>query len=184
MAKRKLHKKTNHQATLTMKLTSLLRHLSVLPAMMLLTTVTYAGSTQEPRRIFDLESGNFIDNPDYHESAAEVRAARTNPPYHEPRRVYDLEKKQFVENPDYHEPVVQAPAPKRPANYEPRRMYDAETGQYVMNPDYREPKATAAPESVRLVATESTTKHHVAPGAHKMVIAHRRHTPNSGHQAA
>lgn len=165
-----------------MKLTPLLHYLSVLPAMMLLTSVAQAGTTQEPQRIFDLESGNFIDNPDYREPAAEVRAAHTNPPYHEPRRIYDLEKKEFVNNPDYHEPASShVSSPQRPANYEPRRMYDAETGQFVSNPDYRE--VQAAPATTTRVATTEHVHRTTLPTAHKVVIAHHHQAtmPNHSH---
>lgn len=106
--------------TLDMKTKSVLRAITVLPIAMLLSSNALADpvsrpvSTKsragqrvvEPRRIYDLESGNFIDNPDYHAPAVVKQAARSMKAVGEPRRIYDLRSRNFIDNPDYHAPAV------------------------------------------------------------------------------
>lgn len=119
-----------------MKTTSLLHTFSVLPLAALITTTAFANpAPTEPERIYNLETGQFDTNPDYHEPAAR-QAARKAQPFTEPRRIYDLESRQFIVNPDYREPAHPAAVVR---TGEPRRIYNIETGQYDANPDYREP---------------------------------------------
>jgi hypothetical protein len=125
-----------------MKTNSLLSTAGTLSLAALLATNVHAGTpstNHEPARIFDMETGQFEPNPDYHERAPVVPARRRGPAP-EPRRIFNTATRNFEPNPDYHEPApVKRPAHRTKSVVEPARIYDLETGQFEPNPDYHEP---------------------------------------------
>jgi hypothetical protein len=66
----------------------------------------------EPRRIYDIQSGNLIDNPDCREPARKKRAVRPERRDREPRRIFDIGSRQFVGNPDAQDPIGFPRAPR------------------------------------------------------------------------
>lgn len=138
----------------------------------LATNVLTRAAAAEPERIYDLQSGNFIPNPDFHEPATRAPSAAPVKKFSEPRRVYDLQKNQFVLNPDYREPKAPATAASsvRPVG-EPWRIYDLGKENFVTNPDYQDPEMH--PPVTHVV--KATTQHR--PSAHHKTIAVRHSKP-------
>lgn len=96
-----------------MKLKLIPSFVSAAALMAFISTTVFAGpgpAVPEPRRIYDLGSRNFIDNPDYRAPAA---APKRNPRWvqqwnersSEPRRTYNLMTQQFEEPPIYRTPA-------------------------------------------------------------------------------
>lgn len=59
----------------------------------------------EPRRIYDIGSRNFIDNPDYREPAPVRQTAKPSARVREPSRVYNPMTQQFESKPLYRTPA-------------------------------------------------------------------------------
>jgi len=77
---------------------------TLIPLSLLLAVPRQATATDnpEPRRIYDIASGNFIDNPDYRELAKHV--VKSNEQTTEPRRVNNPVTEQLEANSDYRTP--------------------------------------------------------------------------------
>jgi hypothetical protein len=125
-----------------MKKHSLIPAICALPLAILLTSSALA---EEPRRMYNVETGQYDTNPEFRERPSSNRVAPNSRPGAVPRRIYDLESQNYITNPDYHEP---RPVANVVRTGEPRRMYNAETGQYDTNPDYHDPVA-AVPHTHR-----------------------------------
>lgn len=59
------------------------------------------GGSVEPFRIYDIRSGNFIDNPSYQRPPVRKKVVQSDQNTVEPRRVYNAGSRQFEDNPDY-----------------------------------------------------------------------------------
>lgn len=101
--------------------------------------MVFAGpNNPEPRRIYDIASGNVIDNPSYHKPARKERGVRSEEKTTEPRRIYDIATRQFEDNPDYRDPAAvnqtnprlgRARSPRKPAAV--RRSVPTMRGQVI-----------------------------------------------------
>jgi hypothetical protein len=60
----------------------------------------------EPRRIFNVLTGNFEINPDYHEPAGAMRGTHRPNREAEPDRIFNPETGNFEPNPAFSSPVV------------------------------------------------------------------------------
>lgn len=70
----------------------------------------------EPRRIYDIASRNFIDNPDYREPAPARQSTKPSVRFREPSRVYNPMTQQFEDPPVYRTPANA----REPGNFAPR----------------------------------------------------------------
>ena len=135
------------------------------PAVRQAPSVARVAHSAEPPRIFDLEEGRFVANPDDRDSAAVRHVARPANAMTEPRRIFDIESGNFITNPAYHEPAPIAQRVRRVG--EPRRIFDVVQGRFILNPDYREPaavkqvahNATPAVAGQPAISSESKGRH-------------------------